>query len=173
MRAAAVSAIALAVIVGACGGGGAGATDAAGQPTSPAAAATDRPTTDGAAIDVCAMISPADVQAALGVPAEAGIDGSTGDLRLCSWTGASDPTEVLAISVYVHPDAATAREQYLATTEGLDGVEILNLGDEASYSESFGLRVLAGRYDLSVDGTGPEEKASDLTIAQQVLAALP
>jgi len=172
MRAAVISSIALALIVGACGGGGS-ATDGGGEPTSPATVTTDQPPTDGAALDLCSLISPTDVEAALGVPAEAGVDDSTGDLHACSWTGTSDRTEALAVSVYIHPDATTAREQYLATTEGLGGVEILNLGDEASYSESFGLRVLAGRYDIAVNGTGPDEKASDLGLAQQVLAALP
>ena len=71
------------------------------------------------------------------------------------------------------PDAGTAREQYLATTEGLGGVEILNLADEASYSEGFGLRVLSGRYDLGIDSTGDDEKASSLRLAQQILPQLP
>jgi hypothetical protein len=119
------------------------------------------------------MIDAAAVEAVLGEAAEAGVDGSSGDLRACSWKGATDPTEVLTISIYVHPDADTARGQYLATTEGLEGVDILGLADEASYTEAFGLRVLAGRYDVSVDNTGPDEKTSDLKLAQQLLPQLP
>ena len=70
-------------------------------------------------------------------------------------------------------ESATAKEQYDATREGLGGSDIMGLGDEASYTESFGLDVLAGRYDLSVDNTGPAEKESDLEVAQIVLDQLP
>jgi hypothetical protein len=95
------------------------------------------------------------------------------DLRVCYWTGSATPTEVLTVSIYVHPDAATAEEQFLATTEGLGGVDILNLADAASYSDGFGLRVLSGRYDLGIESTGDDEKASSLKLAQQLLPQLP
>jgi hypothetical protein len=165
--------IGLALLGGACGGagdtGGGGSTGA-----SPVDATPDGGTSTGGGseLDVCSLVS-ADVQAVLGEVADAGIDNSSGDLRVCYWTATARPTAVLTISIYVHPDAATAREQYLATTEGLGGVEILNLADEASYSEGFGLRVLSGRYDVGIDSTGDDEKASSLKLAQQILPQLP
>ncbi len=170
MRGLVISLAAVALMAGACGADDGGGGPGAGATATPAAT-TGAPSDD--AIDICAIVPAGDVDAVLGVPAAAGIDNSAGDLHACSWQGADEPTEVLTISVYAHPDAATAREQYLATTEGLDGVDILNLGDEASYSDAFGLRVLDGRYDIASDNTGPDEKAADLRLAQLVLAALP
>lgn len=124
------------------------------------------------ALDVCSMLTDSDVQEVLGEPAEA-VDQSTGEMYGCSWTGTGDALNVLSVSVMVHPDPATAQEMYEATKEGLDGTEITGLGDDASYSESFGLEVLYGRYDVSVDNTGPDEKQSDITVAQTVMEQLP
>ncbi len=174
--------IGLALLLGGCGGGGSGGDGAATQGTgtateAPVAEPTDGggggSTAGGSALDVCSMISAADVEAVLGEPAEAGIDNSAVDLRVCYWTGAATPTRVLTISIYAHPDAATARDQYTATTEGLGGVDILNLADEATYSDGFGLRVLSGRYDLGIEITGDDAKVSSLKLAQQVLPQLP
>lgn len=126
----------------------------------------------GEAIDACALLSADEVAAALGEPATS-TDQSTGQMYGCSWEGESDALNSLSISVYVHPDAATAKEMYDATKEGLEGSDIMGLGDETSYNESFGLEVLSGRYDISVDNTGPTEKESDLTIAKRILEQLP
>lgn len=123
-------------------------------------------------LDVCALLDDETVAGVLGEPATP-TDQSTGPLLGCSWEGQSDALNVLSVSIMVHPDAATAKEQYDATREGLGGSDIMGLGDEASYTESFGLDVLAGRYDLSVDNTGPAEKESDLEVAQIVLDQLP
>lgn len=160
----------LALLVGGCGGGG-GAGGASATPGP--GAASPLPTAADGGLDVCALLDADDVADVLGEPADAGIDYSSVDLRVCTWTGSASPTEVLTISIYVHPDAATAREQYLATTEGLGGVDILNLADEASYSDTFGLRVLSGRYDVGIDNTGDDPKASSLKLAQQILPRLP
>lgn len=127
---------------------------------------------DDDAIDVCALLSAEEVQGVLGEPATP-TDQSTGSMYACSWEGESDALNVLSVSVYVHPDAATAKEMYDATKEGLGGSEIMGLGDEASYADAFGLEVLSGRYDISVDNTGPTEKESDLTIAKRILELLP
>lgn len=123
------------------------------------------------ALDVCSMLTDSDVQEVLGEPAEP-VDQSTGEMYGCSWTGTGDALNVLSVSVMVHPDPATAQEMYEATKEGLEGTEITGLGDDASYSESFGLEVLYGRYDISVDNTGPDEKQSDITVAQTVMEQL-
>lgn len=164
--------IVVALLVGACGGGGGGG-EGGGSATPGAAAATDGAPAGGGGLDVCALVSAADVEAVLGEAPEAGIDNSSADLRVCSWSGAADRLEVLTISIYVHPDAATAREQYLATTADLGGVDILNLADEASYTDDFGLRVLSGRYDIGIDSTGEDEKASSIRLAQQIMPKLP
>jgi hypothetical protein len=177
-----IALIGLALLVGGCGGGGSAGEGAATPVTvtttgAPAAEPTDGggegSNAGGSTLDVCSMISAADVAAVLGEAAEDGIDNSSVDLRVCYWTGAATPTEVLTISIYAHPDAATARDQYLTTTEGLGGVDILNLADEATYSDDFGLRVLSGRYDLGIENTGDDEKTSSLKLAQQILPQLP
>lgn len=136
---------------------------------------TDRsavPTEAAGELDVCGLLAPEEVTTVLGEPATA-TDQSTGDLFGCSWEGEADALNVLSVSVYVHPDAATAKEMYDATMEGLGGSDIMGLGDEASYAEAFGLEVLSGRYDISVDNTGPTEEQSDLTIAQRIIDQLP
>lgn len=177
-----IALIGLAFLVGGCGGGGSagdgGATPVGGVATeAPAAEPTDGggggSTDGGSALDVCSMIGAADAEAVLGEAVEDGVDNSSVDLRVCYWKGAVTPTEVLTISIYVHPDAATAREQYLLTTEDLGGVDILNLADEASYTDDFGLRVLSGRYDVGIDSSGDDEKLSSLELAQQILPQLP
>lgn len=178
-----IALVGLALLLGGCGGdsgggGGGGAATAdsgSGGETSPAPIETAGPTDggEGAALDVCALVPAADVAAIVGGPADAGVDSSSVDLRVCSWQRSDDALEVLTVSIYVHPDAATASEQYLATTEGLGGVDILNLADEASYSDAFGLRVLAGRYDIGIESTGDDEKAASLALAQQILPQLP
>jgi hypothetical protein len=123
------------------------------------------------ALDICAMVDDATVQKVLAEPAEA-TDQSTGDLYACSWEGAGDALNVLSVSIYVHPDATTAAEQYELTMEGLGGSEITGLGQTASYNESFGLEVLHDRYDISVDNTGPDEQASDIMVATMLVEAL-
>lgn len=179
MRGAAMTLLGLALVAGACGGGGGteggGGGGATGAPAATEAAATGQAGGGGGdgGLDVCALVDAATVESILSEPAGAGLDNSSVDLRVCSWTGSATPTEVLTVSIYVHPDAATARDQYLATTEGLGGVDILNLADEASYSDGFGLRVLSGRYDLGIDSTGDDEKISSLKLAQQILPQLP
>ena len=181
--------VGLALLVGGCGGGSTGGGSAApagsGSAAAPAAGTADAAasvaptagggdqTAGGSALDVCSLISAADVEAVLGEAPQDGIDGSSVDLRVCSWNGATTPTEGLTVSIYVHPDAGTAREQYLVTTEGLGGVEILNLADEASYSDAFGLRVLSGRYDIGIDSTADDEKLASLKLAQLILPRLP
>jgi len=160
---------ALTITIGACGGGGTAAPPGTGAP----ATTGDGTPAGGKSLGVCSMLDAPTVEGVLGGRADAGVDNSTGDLAVCSWRGLDDPTEVLTISIYAHPDPATAREQYLATTEGAEGVDILGLGDEASYSETFGLRVLVGRYDLAVDSTAADEKTADLGVAKIVLASLP
>ena len=151
----------------------------AATPTSTAAAGEDDSggvqddgSDDVGAIDACALLAADEVAAALGEPATP-TDQSTGQMYGCSGKGDSDAINSLSISEYVHPDAATAKEMYDATKEGLDGSDIMGLGDEASYNESFGLEVLHGRYDISVDNTGPTEKESDLAIAKRIIENLP
>ncbi|MEO8208699.1 MAG: hypothetical protein ABI598_06660 [Chloroflexota bacterium] len=113
------------------------------------------------------------MEAIIGEPPEAGIDESSVDLRACSWMGSVNPTESVTISIYVHPDAGTAKEQFEFRTSDIGGVEILNLGDEAVYVEAFGLQVLSGRYDIGIDNTGDDSKTSSLKLAQQILPKLP
>lgn len=163
-----------AILVAACGGDDSGDVDAATTGSPGTTDGTGGGGGDGGgdeALDVCSMLDDADVEAVLGEPATA-VDGSTGTLYACQWEGESDPLNVLSVSIYVHPDAATAEEQYLATKEGLGGVDITGLGDDASYSDAFGLEVLAGRYDISIDNTGPDEKQGDLDLAQVILEQL-
>lgn len=176
MKRIAIALFGLALGLGACGGGSDDASDAPTDDTNADGQTDDTDgtgeTSRGSDIDICALISAAEVEGVLGEPATS-VDNSTGDLRDCAWEGNGDALNVLSVSVYVHPDAATAEEQYGLTGGGIEGVDILGLGDEASYNETFGLQVLSGRYDISVDNTGPDEKASDLAIAQLLIDRLP
>ena len=176
-----VGTLSVGMLLTGCGDDG-GDDDATSDTTAADAGATSaEPSTetgseDGSGVevdlDVCALLDDETVAGVLGEPATP-TDQSTGPLLGCSWEGQSDALNVLSVSIMVHPDAATAKEQYDATREGLGGSDITGLGDEASYTESFGLDVLAGRYDMSVDNTGPAEKESDLEVAQIVLDQLP
>lgn len=173
----------IALLAPACSSEGDGAEDAAAT-TSAEPSTTDRagdgsgPDASGATggaggpIDVCSLLSGEEVAVVLGEPARP-TDQSTGSMYACSWEGTDNALNALSVSVYVHPDAATAKDMYDQTKEGLEGSDIMGLGDEASYAEAFGLEVLSGRYDISVDNTGPNEKASDLAVAKRVIAQLP
>jgi hypothetical protein len=123
------------------------------------------------AIDACALVDDATVEQVLG-EAAAATDGTTGDLYACSWEGVADPLNVLSVSVYAHPDAATAQEMYEETNEGLGGAEVPDVGDAASYSDAFGLDVLFDRYDIAVDNTGPDEQQSDIVVARAIIEQL-
>jgi hypothetical protein len=184
------AALGVALVLSACSGDG--DDDAAGTTTEAAAGSTgaavstdtggdDGPDgTDGSSggasdaedLDVCALLDDETVAGVLGEPATP-TDQSAGPLRGCSWEGTSDALNVLSVSIMVHPDTATAKEQYDATREGLGGVEVTGIGDEASSTDSFGLEVLAGRFDVSVDNTGPDEEQSNLDVARIVLDQLP
>ncbi len=179
-----IALIGLALLIGGCSGagsgGGSGGEDAATPVTgtatgAPAAEPTagGGSTAGGSGLDLCSLISAADVEAILGGPADGPVDDSYADLWACSWTGTDNPMELLTISVYVHPDAATAREQYLVRTESLGGEVVPNLGEEASYSDGYGLQVLSGRYDLSILNTGDDREASGIGLAQKILSQLP
>ncbi|MCJ7711277.1 MAG: hypothetical protein MUQ32_10670 [Chloroflexi bacterium] len=181
-----IALIGLALLIGGCsgagGGGGSGGEDAATLVTGTATGAPAvEPTDDGgggstgggSGLDLCSLISAADVEAILGEPADGPVDDSYADLWACSWTGTVSPTELLTISVYVHPDADTAREQYAHKTEDLGGEAVPDLGDEASNSDGYGLQVLSGRYDMSILNTGDDRKALGIGLAQQIMSQLP
>lgn len=170
-----IALVGLSLLVAACGGGGGATTGAATEAPEVTEAPADQPSEAGAAgeLDVCSMLSAADVEAVIGEAPEAGIDEGSGDLFACSWQGATTPTELVTVSVYAHPDAGAAREQYTGMIEGFDGVDIVGFADEATYTDGYGLQVLAGRYTLSIDNTGDDRKMSSLALAQQILSQLP
>lgn len=183
---ASIALIGLALLVGGCGGagsgGGSGGEEAATPGTGTATGAPAAEPTEGGGggstagdsdLDLCSLISAADVEAILGEPADGPVDDSYADLWACSWTGTVSPTELLTISVYVHPDADTAREQYVYRTEALGAEAVPDLGDEAVYTEGYGLQVLSGRYDMAIDNTGDDRKASGIALAQKLLSQLP
>jgi hypothetical protein len=166
-----------ALVLGGCGGG-----DDDGEASSSNSTSSTAPTeasgsteaessTEMPGLDACALIDDTTVEQVLGEPAEP-TDGTTGDLYACSWEGVGDPLNVLSISVYAHPDAATAEQMYEETNEGLGGSEVAEVGDAATYSDAFGLDVLFDRYDISVDNTGPDEQQSDIDVARAIIGEL-
>ncbi|MEI2650943.1 MAG: hypothetical protein V9G12_01985 [Microthrixaceae bacterium] len=123
-------------------------------------------------LDVCSMLDAGEIAAVLG-EAAAATDQSSGDLHGCSWEGGSDARTSCLSRCTCTPTRQRRRSSTTRPETGWDGSDIMGLGDEASYSDAFGLEVLSGRYDVSVDNTGPTEKESDLTIAKRILEQLP
>ena len=179
----AVALLAGALFLSACsddGGGDDGAVSTEqvdGTTTTADSAASDDSTsepTDGnddAALDVCSMVDDATVTAVLGEPGTPTDDSTGGTIYGCTWAGEGEGLNVLHVSITVSADPAAAKDLFEMSRDSADS-DILNLGDDAIYSETFGLSVLHGVHEITVDNTGPDEKQSDLKVAQMIIEQL-
>jgi len=147
-----------------CGGGETGSPGGSEPGTS-------RDTTESAEIpdlDVCELVTPSDVEAAMGTSFGRGERSDSPPMFTCSY-GDTD----VQISVMVYPDAADAEAAYDMGTNTKDSNLIEGLGDAAHSAEPLGeIRVLKDRYELSVDLFTSMDEERELEIAKALAVKL-
>jgi hypothetical protein len=169
----------------ACGGGGGGDGRAAGSPAEEAAASPASSLEADGAVDVCALITPADLSAAFGQRFDAGTlthhDEMGGDQ--CIWQ-AADPMSVAMFSLTVQRESALPdevrdngidAERLFDETRrmvGADAVD-LTLGDRALLSGSE-VHVLYddALFDFRTLGNTPEDIAALQSLATSTIEGL-
>jgi hypothetical protein len=174
-----------AIGLAACGGGGGGDGRAAESPAAEAAASPASPLKADGAVDVCALITPADLSAAFGQTFDAGTlthhDEMGGDQ--CIWKVA-DPMSVGMVSLTVQRDSALPDEVH---DNGIDAERLfdetrrsmyadavdLALGDRA-YTSGPTVHVLYDDaiFDFMTLGDTPEDIAALRSLATSTIEAL-
>lgn len=176
----------------ACGGGDDGdGQDGNGQPaaTQPAAdEPTSAPTDDAAPtsaapeeaeLDVCGLVTKAEVEAALGGPVLDGEPQQAANLFTCSFNDPEAPIFTVAgIGVFVAENGDDAREVYeLAKSNAAEVEEVDGVGEAAYWDATLNtMQILYGTYEVSVDvaaDDGLDQVAAARAIAVQALSRLP
>lgn len=177
-----------ALLLSACGGGGntstgektqppAGAATAATARTSPAP--TAQPSPAGAEIDPCALVTKAEIEAAVGTAVLDPKSERLANLASCSFHDPAAPIFSLAsVTVFAAASESDAREIFdLAKGNAADVQEVDGLGDDAYWDDILGtLQVLEGTYEISVDvasGEGADQRRAAEDIAARALSRLP
>lgn len=162
-----VLALALATVVAGCGGGASGTPAGGGASQAPAASAPSTEATPatgteatpasgaGAAVDVCSMLSPADVKAVTGADTTAAVEGTdwadwvAGE---CWWNSADLKTrfsiDVGTPASIAKADPATAQEQLDLSRMAYQGFgkieDVAGLGDGGFYVAGFVVAIKNG-----------------------------
>jgi hypothetical protein len=185
-----VVALVLFATTAACGGGDNGAAPAAGSPdrspsvsgaTSPAASATGQPSTatgsTGAVPSACDLLSPQQVQSAMGEAGVAQRPESQGPTSLCTWDGANTGRRYITVIARPAQFAASVLEN---SFKNAAGSQSLDLGDEAYALPGvntpdyryLSAAAIAGDLYLQVNIAGPERTdAEALEAVTSTLAA--
>jgi hypothetical protein len=174
-----------AIGLAACGGGGGGDGRAAESPAEETAASPASPLDADGAVDVCALITPADLSAAFGQTFDAGTlthhDEMGGDQ--CIWK-AADPMSAAMVSLAIQRDSAlpdevhdngiNAERLFDETRRSMyaDGVD-LALGDKA-YTSGSTVHVFSDDtiFDFMTLGDTPEDIAALRSLATSTIEAL-
>jgi len=177
-----LSAAAAMLLFAACSGGDDSTTPGAGSPTAgatkaagatstaaPTSAAT-KETSDGGALDICALIPQKDVETAVGAPVGAAKpDPSPPPFFGCRYEQ-DGITSVITISVIVHDDADDAKASFEVGADQYPAVE--DIGDRAYNSQPIDdITVLDGRYEIAVGiYFGSDDNAAELKSAKDLAA---
>jgi hypothetical protein len=132
-----------------------------------------------AAVDACALVSKAEVEAAVGAALLDGEPEQFANLSTCSYKDPASPIFTVAgLSVLVTASDSDAQEVFDLAKSNAAGVkEVDGLGDSSYWDDVLGtLQVVQGIYELSVDvasyeGTDQLSAAED--IARTALSRLP
>ena len=188
------TAVALCTVIfaAACGGGDDGNGDNSAEPaaTQPVAdEPTNVPTDDAsptsaappeeAELDVCGLVTKAEVEAALGVPVLDGEPQQAANLFTCSFNDPEAPIFTAAgVAVFVAENDDDANEVYeLAKSNAAEVQEVDGLGEAAYWDATLNtMQILQGRYEISIDvaaDDGLDQLAAAKAIAAQALSRLP
>ncbi len=178
-------AVSAALVATACGGSDT-PTGGKAQQTKHGAPAKAKSVVAGAALeklDACTLLSPTDVQAALGVaPAGQPRSRTLGANHACFFTLPQDSNFVLQVNVFRDADDAGQGYGAIASTTAKGGTPVSGVGEKAIFKTGhiFGadfanLDVLVGRSEVSLhhDSTGATASQAQLTqLASKDLAQL-
>lgn len=139
--------------------GGAASTATA---TAPAGGGT------GEELDICALVTQQDVEAAIGMPAGPAQPDSMAPFFGCRY---ELETDIVTVGVWVWDDADAAEASFEMVADQYPAVE--GVGDRAYNSEPFDdLTVLSGRYEISVGLFLSLDDADQLAMARDLAALL-
>ena len=127
------------------------------------------------AIDVCALVTKDEAEAALGAPVGDGEAQGFPPIYNCRYQ--TEDFDILDVTVVVYDDDETAEAAYEMVLDVNDYPEIGGLGERAYDSRPIGgVNVLQGRYELSVDvsaGESDEDFDSATGLAERAVDRLP
>lgn len=181
------AALAVAALGSACGGddsdnGGDATKPAATQQATQAAtqaASTPVATSAAEGVDACALVTKADIEAAIGAPVLDGEAEQAANLYTCSY---NDPAfaniSIAGVAVFVELREGEAQEIYeLAKSNAAEVQEVDGIGDEAYWDDTLNtMQILSGKYELGIDVAseeGRDQVAAAKTIGAKAIAALP
>jgi len=181
-----LAALAVAVLTAGCGGDDGGG-DGDGDATKPAAtqqatqAATQpaQPTSAAESVDVCALVTKADVEAAIGAPVLDGKPDQAANLYTCSFAEPEFANiSAAGVAVFVELREGEAKEVYdLAKSNAAEVQPVDGIGDEAYWDSILNtMQVLSGKYEISIDVAseeGRDQVAAAKAIGSKAIAGLP
>ena len=119
---------------------------------------------ESARIDACALLTQDEADAVLGAATREPVRGDTPPVNSCAYQ--TEDFDGVSVTVVTYEDKAEAERAYQTAIDINDYPEIESLGDRAYNAQPIGdVTVLVGRYELSVDISGPE---NDLQAAQDL-----
>lgn len=121
----------------------------------------------GEEIDICALVTQQDVEAAIGMPAGPAQPDSMPPFFGCRY---ELETDIVTVGVWVWDDADAAEASFEMVADQYPAVE--GVGDRAYNSPIDDLTVLSGRYEISVGLFLSLDDADELAMASDVAALL-
>jgi hypothetical protein len=160
------------------------ATSAATQPSAgtPAAAATQTataaPQASGGEIDPCALLTKAEVEAAIGTSVTEPVPEVVPSLVTCNYNDPETPIfHLVSVTVLIGENANDASDAYeLAKDNAAEAQSVGAIGNDAFWDDILnGLEVLQGKYDVRIDVSpdGWDARAVAEELAPTVLDRLP
>jgi hypothetical protein len=135
--------------------------------------------------DACALLTPAQVSAVLGVTVGAGKPMTPTNSTFCDWTPSSDPSHSgkhVAVFIYTQLGTRTPADRFATAKTPVPGIEktpVAGVGDDAIYTTTPGAGTTLvfkkgdGAYDVRVYGFPVEEiKAKEKTLAADIIGKL-
>ena len=149
-------------------------TPAAGATQTPAATAEP----SAGAIDPCALLTKAEVEAAIGTSVTEPEPEEVANLVACSYNDPETPIfSLVSVTVLIGGDANEAKDVYeLAKGNAADAETVAGIGDDAFWDGILnGLEILKGKYDVRIDVSpdGLDELTAAKDLAAKVVDRLP
>jgi hypothetical protein len=148
-------------------------TPSAAATESPAAEATQTataaPQASGGEIDPCALLTKAEVEAAIDTSVTEPEPEQSANLVACNYNDPNTPIfHLVSVTVLIGGDAAEAKDLYdLAKGNAADAQTVSGIGDDAFWDSVLnGLEVLKGKYDIRID-VSPDD-LDELTAAKDL-----